>query len=397
MRFKINRFIKSNLFEKVILISIKVLIAEDSSFQRKIITDMLLSNKDIEKVEIARNGREAIQKIEALNPDVLILDLMMPEVDGITVFKFLSEHYPIPTIIFSSKSPETLDDSVQALLLGAFDFIVKPKGLWEEEFPKLKEKLIFSTLYAGKIKKTYEKRNLLIKESAKIPPILSSFTTKSHIGTHPEAKLKELPIEKVTLKSQQLSKVIAIGTSTGGPRTLKSILKDIPKDFNIPILIVQHLDPYFMKELSKSLNQVCDIEIKIPINGEKILPGIAYLSPGGKHMKVVERNNGIYIKTFKGEPVNFCMPSVDVLFFSVAEIYKNQALGIILTGLGEDGAAGLDEIKKEGGKTIAESEQTCVVYGMPRAAVKRGAAKIVVPNYNIHQKMIEFARNYGFN
>ena len=381
----------------MVQISIKVLVAEDSSYQRKLIVDMLLSSEEISKVEVAKNGREAIQKIETVNPDVLILDLMMPEVDGIDVFKFLSEHYPIPTIIFSSKSPETLDDSIQALLLGAFDFIMKPKGIWEEEFPKLKEKLIFSTLYAGKIKRTYEKRNLLIKESVNLPSLLNYYKSQSLITTQPKIKLKEVSKEKRTQKSHLQSKIIAIGTSTGGPRTLKSILKNIPKDFNIPILIVQHLDPYFMKELSKSLNQVCSIEIKIPVNGEKILPGIAYLSPGGKHMKVVQRNNGLYIKTFKGEPVNFCMPSVDVLFFSVAEVYKNYALGILLTGLGDDGAAGLDAIKKEGGKTIAESEQTCVVYGMPKAAVKRGAAELVVPNYSIKDYMIKFAKNYGIS
>ncbi|UCC21080.1 MAG: chemotaxis-specific protein-glutamate methyltransferase CheB [Promethearchaeota archaeon] len=363
--------------------------AEDSSFQRKIITDMLLSNEEIKRVEIARNGREAIQKVETLNPDVLILDLMMPEIDGITVFKFLSEHYPIPTIIFTSKSPETLDDSIQALLLGAFDFIVKPKGLWEEEFPKLKEKLIFSTLYAGKIKKTYEKRNLLIKESVGISKSFKQFTQQPHITIKPKVQPLDTPIKK----SQTLTKVIAIGTSTGGPRTLKSILKEIPKDFNIPILIIQHLDPYFMKELSKSLNQVCDIKIKIPENGEKILPGVAYLSPGGMHMKITRKNNACYIKTFKGEPVNFCMPSVDVLFFSVAEVYKSQAMGIILTGLGEDGAAGLEAIKNEGGKTIAESEETCVVYGMPKAAVKRDAAKLVIPNYKIKDFIIKFEKS----
>jgi two-component system chemotaxis response regulator CheB len=146
-----------------------------------------------------------------------------------------------------------------------------------------------------------------------------------------------------------------------------------------------------MKELSKSLNLVCKIEIKIPENGEKIQPGIAYLSPGGKHMKVVMKNNIPYIKIFKGEPVNFCMPSVDVLFFSAAEVYKNQLLGILLTGLGDDGAAGLEAIKKEGGKTIAESEQTCVVYGMPKAAVKRDAARLILPNYEIKDHMIKFA------
>lgn len=371
--------------------------AEDSSFQRKVISDMLLSNNEIASVELARNGREAIEKVETFNPDVLILDLMMPEVDGITVFKFLSEHYPIPTIIFSAKNPETLDDSIQALLLGAFDFIIKPKGLWEEEFPKLKEKLISSTLYAGKIKKTYEKRNILIKKSVKKPPSFDSNIEHYQTSTRLKQKIDKVQKERVIKKSKIKSNVIVIGTSTGGPRTLKSILKEIPKGFSIPILIVQHLDPFFMKELSKSLNQVCDIEIKIPVNGEEILPGIAYLSPGGKHMKVIQRNNKPCIKTFKGEPVNFCMPSVDVLFLSAAEVYKNQILGILLTGLGEDGAAGLEAIKKEGGKTIAESEQTCVVYGMPKAAVKRGAANIVVPNYEVKDHMIKYARKKEIN
>ena len=321
----------------------------------------------------------------------------MPEVDGITVFKFLSEHYPIPTIIFSAKSPETLDDSIQALLLGAFDFIIKPKGLWEEEFPKLKEKLIFSTIYAGKIKKTYEKRNILIKKSVEKHKSFDSFGEYYETGIKLKHKIDKVQPERVAKRVKLSSSAIVIGTSTGGPKTLKSILKEIPKGFPVPILIVQHLDPFFMNELSKSLNQVCDIEIKIPINGEEIIPGIAYLSPGGKHMKVVQRNDKPYIKTFKGEPVNFCMPSVDVLFLSAAEVYKNQILGILLTGLGEDGAAGLEAIKDMGGQTIAESEQTCVVYGMPRAAIKRGAAKKIVPNYEVKDHMIKFARNINIS
>jgi len=232
------------------IMTIKVLLAEDSSFQRKMITDMLLSNEEITEVDTARNGREAIEKIEKLNPDVLILDLMMPEVDGITVFKFLSEHYPIPTIIFSAKSPETLELDVQALLFGAFDFIVKPKGLWEEEFPKFKDKLVSSTLYAGKIKKTYETRNLLIKESVDKPRVLDSFSEQHPLDRISESKIVILPKEKLIKKSRSRPNIIVIGTSTGGPRTLKSILNNIPKDFSCPILIVQHLDPFFMKELS---------------------------------------------------------------------------------------------------------------------------------------------------
>ena len=224
--------------------SIKVLIAEDSAYQRKIIAEMITSNEEIEVIDVAKNGREAIQKIGEHNPDVILLDIIMPEVDGLSVLKFLSEHYPIPTIVFTGLKLESLDDSVQALLLGAFDFIIKPSGYWEEEFPKFKEKLISSILYAGKIKKTYEKRNKLIKKS-----IDTHFDLA--IGEKQEVarkKLKPITIESPKISSADIKKlktnIIVIGTSTGGPRTLKSILKMIPKDFPSPILMVQHLDAF---------------------------------------------------------------------------------------------------------------------------------------------------------
>ncbi|MFX0030242.1 MAG: chemotaxis-specific protein-glutamate methyltransferase CheB [Candidatus Hermodarchaeota archaeon] len=370
---------------------IRVIIAEDSAYQRKIITEMITSNKEIEVVDVARNGREAIQKIGDQNPDVILLDLIMPEVDGLSVLKFLSEHYPIPTIVFTGLKLESLDDSVQALLLGAFDFIIKPSGLWENEFPKFKEKLISSILYAGKIKKTYETRNNLIKKSIDIQLNLDLIKHKK-ITSEAKPIVSEVS-EVLSIDHKKLkSNIIVIGTSTGGPRTIKSILKNIPKNFPCPILMVQHLDAFFMKQFAKSLNEVCEIEIKIPLDGEKIHSGKVYLSPGGNHMEVVLRNNSPHIKIYKGKPVNFCMPSVDVLFFSAAKIYKQHALGILLTGLGDDGAAGLDAIKKSGGKTIAESEETCVVYGMPKAAIKRGAAKLVLPNYQIRDYMMKFAK-----
>ncbi|MFW9876609.1 MAG: chemotaxis-specific protein-glutamate methyltransferase CheB [Candidatus Thorarchaeota archaeon] len=374
--------------------SIRVLLAEDSAYQRKIIAEMITSTEEIEVIDIAKNGREAIQKIGKHNPDVILLDLIMPEVDGLSVLKFLSEHYPIPTIVFTGLKLESLDDSVQALLLGAFDFIIKPSGYWTDEFPKFKEKLISSILYAGKIKKTYEKRNMLIKES-----IESQFNSDIDDNIKvTERTLKPIAFEVPKIVYSDIKKlkssIIVIGTSTGGPRTLKSILKKIPKDFPSPILMVQHLDAFFMKQLAKSLNDVCELEIKIPVDGEKIQPGKVYLSPGGMHMQVVIRNNRPCIRIFKGEPVNFCMPSVDVLFFSVAKTYKQNSMGILLTGLGDDGAAGLDAIKAAGGDTIAESEETCVVYGMPKAALKRGAAKLVLPNYQIRDYMMKFAKKF---
>ena len=377
--------------------SIKVLLAEDSAYQRKIIAEMITSNKEIEVVDVARNGREAIQKIGEQNPDVVLLDLIMPEVDGLSVLKFLSEHYPIPTIVFTGLKLESLDNSVQALLLGAFDFIIKPSGYWDKEFPKFKEQLISSILYAGKIKRTYEKRNSLIKKSIKSHFNLEYVETQVAIRSKEKQLLVEVPKTPVLELKKVTSNVIVIGTSTGGPKTLKSILKTIPKDFPIPILMVQHLDAFFMKQLAKSLDDACEINVKIPLDGEKIQPRNVYLSPGGNHMKVILRNNIPCIKIFKGEPVNYCIPSVDVLFFSAAEVYKQNVLGILLTGLGNDGAAGLDAIKNKGGNSIAESEETCIVYGMPKAAVKRGAAKLILPNYKIKDYMLKYAREFTIN
>lgn len=369
---------------------IKVLIAEDSSYQRKIIADMLLSHKEISEVYKARNGREAIEKIEKFNPDVLILDLIMPEVDGFTVFEFLSEHYPIPTIIFSAKNPATLDESVQALLLGAFDFIIKPRGRWEVEFPKYKDKLISSVLYAARVKKTYEKRNVLIKKSI-VKQDKIKLKKISHISKELEVKpLKRQKISRPIFESN----IIVIGTSTGGPKTLKSIIKEIPRNFPSPILIVQHMDAFFMEHFAKSLDDLCKIPVKIPEDGEKIRSGIIYLSPGEKHMKIDAKTNESYIKVFEDKPVNFSIPSVDVLFFSASKIYKNHTLGILLTGMGEDGAAGLEAIKKNGGKTIAESQETCILYGMPKAAIERRAASLILPSYQISSNMIKFAKNY---
>ena len=372
--------------------SIKVLVAEDSTYQRNLIAEMVSSHEDIQVIDLARNGKEAIEKIEKHNPDVVLLDLIMPEVDGLTVLKFLIEHYPIPTIIFTAINLDTLDDSVQALILGAFDFIIKPKGYWKDEFPKFKDKLISSILYAGKIKKTYEKRNNLIINSINEPVNIDLYE-KSPVGKNIDTAL----IKEYIKVSKFKSNLIVIGTSTGGPRTLKAILKHIPKDFPSPILMVQHLDAFFMKQFSNSLDQICQLDVKIPEDGEKIYPGTAYLSPGGKHMKVVLRNNIPHIKTFVGKPVNFCMPSVDVLFFSAAEIYKDDTLGVLLTGLGDDGAAGLNAIKNAGGKTIAESEETCVVYGMPKSAVKLGAAQFIVPSYRVKDYLINFARKFSKN
>ena len=366
--------------------NIRVVIAEDSSFQRKIITGMISSQEGIEVVAVARNGREALEKVQEFNPDVLILDLIMPGMTGLEAFEFLSEHYPIPTIVFSSLDPKTLDSGVQALLLGAVDYIMKPGGEWNVELPKFKEQLIEKIILASRIKNNYTMRRESF-QSALIDQ---------------KSQLKKIQIVKPTVKkaieietrgtSRVKSNVIVMGASVGGPRTLKAILKDIPKDFSTPILIVQHMNAFFMNQFAQTLNSTCKLTVKIPSNGEPIKPKTIYLAPGGKHMEVELKGGKPCLRTFVGEHVNFCMPAVDVLFFSAAEVYRNRVLGILLTGMGADGVNGLDKIRKKGGRTIAESKETCVLYGMPKIAAQRGVADLIVPNYEVKLHMIKHSK-----
>ncbi|MBN1802032.1 MAG: chemotaxis-specific protein-glutamate methyltransferase CheB [Candidatus Lokiarchaeota archaeon] len=370
---------------------IKVLLAEDSAFQRKIISEMLQSHEEIEIVATARNGKEAIKKVGKYNPDVLILDLVMPEMDGLEAFEFLSEHYPIPTIIFSSLDPTSLDFTVQALLLGAVDYLQKPKGKWDEELPKYREQLIEKIFIASKINKNYQMRReafieLINKHDAiqdKLVIIPESLVEKLKSPETYEIPLIERPVVK--------NRVVVIGASVGGPKTLKSVLSSVPKDFPLPILIVQHMNKDFMEQFSDSLDKICSLKVKIPENGEIIKGNTVYLAPGGMHMEVILTGNKPTLRTFIGAPVNFCIPAVDVLFKSAAKIYGQNTLGVLLTGMGADGVEGLLKIKNFGGKTIAEAKETCILYGMPKIAADRGAADWIIPNYQVIDYMRRFS------
>jgi len=373
---------------------IKVLIADDSSFQRNLISKMISEHPKIEVVGVAKDGLQVLEMVEKNRPNVLLLDILMPKMDGLSAFKLVRNKYSIPTIIFSVLDPKTMDASVQALLLGAFDYIIKPGGIWKVELPKFKEQLISKILlaYKSKNEKEHDENKVFAeKPEIKQETLLVEKNNVDFIEIKEDLK-KVVPVPTSGKLAKLKFNIIVIGTSVGGPRTLKLILEQIPKDFSCPILIVQHLDNFFMKQFADSLSGLCKIYIKIAEDGEEIHPGIAYLSPGDKHMKIILKNNKPCLRTFEGKPINFCLPSIDPLFFSAARIFKNCAMGIILTGLGVDGVAGLEAIKLMGGKTIAESKETSVVYGMPKVAFEKGAAQIVVPNYQIKNYMINYAK-----
>ncbi len=421
--------------------SIKVLIADDSAFLRKSIASILSEEKSIEIVDTAINGREAIEKVHQYRPDVLLLDLLMPEMDGLEAFKHIMKDFPVPTIILSAVNPQNMDASVQALLMGAFDYIIKPGGIGAKDLPRFREELRSKVLLASqsqitriygrkreRTKKTSLRQQLIddtfefgvylrdlkpieeedkksiedISEKSKIK-LWKKDKSQDEVG----AKMKEelIPPSKEVVKAKKISPpssdikalptlkldnpIIVIGASVGGPKTVRTILKDLPRSFPIPILVVQHLSEFFLDSFAMSLDAACKIKVKVAKNGEYVRSGTAYISPGGKHMEIAMKGSEPIIKIYEGEPINFCIPSVDVLFFSAAKLYKRNTIGILLTGMGKDGVEGLGSIKSNGGTTIAESEETAVLYGMPRFAKEQGVAKLVLPNY----KISEFIQN----
>ncbi|MFX1480496.1 MAG: chemotaxis protein CheB [Promethearchaeota archaeon] len=371
----------------------KVLIASESAFRRNLISEMLGSHKDIQIVGFVRNAKEAIENIGIENLDILILDSEIENVDWISQFYPIMNTLSTKTIILLDKSPNSLNSPKLQNILDSNEYIVKPGGIWKHELPKIREDIL-SKILSSEITKTQNldrktrqfNTNFLLEQSRRLAE-----NSNKKIKTLNKSRSEEYFLELSPVTITELdTKIIVIGASVGGPRTLRTIFSEIPNEFPAPILVVQHLNHLFMRQFVTSLRNICNLKVKIGLNYEDIQPGIIYFSPGDKHMQVTVKNNIPCIRTFEGEPVNFCRPSVDVLFYSTARIYKNKTLGILLTGMGKDGVNGLQAIKAEGGKTVAESKETSVLYGMPKVAAETGAADLILPNYEIVDEMLKF-------
>jgi len=383
----------------------KVIIASESAFRRTFLSEMLSSHKDIVIVDNIRNAVEALDIIKKKAPEFLILDIEFENEDWYKQFYPLLKIYSINTIVLTDISPTDLDVFDVPIILKYYDFILKPNGVWKEELPKIKEEIISKIILVDipKIHRIDNKsrltnKNDFIKQSQ--TSRAQKITNSSQIGetkiktiTTPtlEPRLEEYFLEFAPATYAKLeTKIVVIGASVGGPRTLRIILSEIPRYFSAPILVVQHLNHLFMRQFVVSLKDVCKLNVKLGSNYEDIRPGTIYFSPGDKHMQVTVRNDKPCIRTFEGEPINFCRPSVDVLFYSTARIFKNKTLGVLLTGMGKDGVEGLRAIKSKGGRTIAESDETSILYGMPKVAAETGAADLVLPNYKIVDEIVNF-------
>ncbi|MCX6169899.1 MAG: chemotaxis response regulator protein-glutamate methylesterase [Ignavibacteriales bacterium] len=341
--------------------NISVLIVDDSAFMRKSLSIMIGSDPEITVVGTARNGQEGFDLAKSLKPDIITLDIEMPVMDGLTALKKIMTECPTSVIMVSSITTEGAQATIKAMELGAVDFIPKELSYVSVNIAAIKEDLI------QKIKEIVRQKSL----KDRLKRIRSSAAPGS-LPKRPTNVIREIP--RIGYKA------IAIGISTGGPFTLQKVLPVISEKVNVPIFIVQHMPPKFTKSLAERLNGMCRLEVKEAEDNERVKPNVIYIAPGGYHMKVRSNGmSGININITSEPSDTLHRPAVDVMMNSVLDVYGKLTLGIIMTGMGKDGFEAVKNLKKLGGYSIAQDEESCVVYGMPKAIVDGGIADVVLP------------------
>lgn len=370
--------------------SLRVLVVDDTVVYRKAVSDVLAEIPDVEVVGTANNGKIAMSKIASLKPDILTLDIEMPEMNGLDVLSSLKSEAPdIGAIVLSTLTHKGGELTMRALELGAFDFITKPETNSIEESKKEIKNALASMLKAFSRREEI-KRILRGKTSFQEP----APTKKSG------SDLGKVASRMRSIGRKTKAEIVGIGVSTGGPRALSQMMPQIPPDINVPILVVQHMPPIFTQSLARSLNSKCAIEVREAIDGETIQPNKVLIAPGGRQMKVVAAADGKnrIIRITDDPPENSCKPSVDYLFRSIAQHYVGRAAGVIMTGMGSDGSLGLKLMKRSGSTIIAQDEASCVVYGMPKEAIENGTADIIAPLDSIAQEIYNSVKDYrGLN
>ncbi len=364
----------------------RVLVVDDTIVFRKIISDALEEIPDVEVVGKAGNGKTALMRIKDLRPDIITLDIEMPEMNGIEVLEVIKkEKIDVGVIVLSAVTVKGGDMTVKALQLGAFDFITKPEsGTVAENRIAIIDML--TPIISGWNQKN--KQKIKQEKSHTVKPVSSQSVISGNRPVHGAKAAAYTPSSLVDLgtyihKIPFLKKpeIVVIGVSTGGPAALGDMLPKISADIGVPILIVQHMPPLFTQSLAKSLNNKCQINVKEAQEGEKLVPGTAYIAPGGKQMKISPTAAGTnhIIRITDDPPENNCKPAVDYMFRSVVSHFPGKITAVVMTGMGSDGTIGMRLIKRHGGINIAQDESSCVVYGMPMEVVKAGAADLVLP------------------
>lgn len=351
---------------------IRVLVVDDSAFMRKIITDILNHDQRIQVVGTARNGKDALEKQQLLNPDVITLDVEMPIMNGLEALKSIMRTSPCPVVMISSQTKKGAEITLLAMEFGAVDFVTKPSGAISLDIGKEEHTIREKVLHAA---------------SANIKPI--NIEKSKALQSNYEVKSK--PRTNRSVPSANKKKVIAIGTSTGGPRALKTVISQIPATIKAPILIVQHMPAGFTRSLAERLNTVSEINVKEAEDGDILLDGTAYIAPGGYHISVDNKGNELMIRTHLEDPRKGHRPSVDVMYESLALHSTIEVVAVIMTGMGADGTEGLRALKANTPcYCIVEAEESCVVFGMPKAAIKANLVDEVVHVQHITGHLIRY-------
>ncbi len=354
---------------------IRVLLADDSVVIRRIVCDVLSDHRDVQIVGAAADGRQALELIESTHPDVMILDVEMPVMDGIATLKTLRQtNRRLPVIMFSSLTTRGAEATLDALAQGASDYVAKPAGTESrsEAAEYLNEHLLPLVLQWGR----HHQRGLNRSGGDRTRPRTTQRIARSSAAGR-----------------QQSVELIAIGSSTGGPNALADVLKDLPADLPCPIVIVQHMPKVFTRLLAERLDKTCSLTVREGTDGAPIGPGEVWIAPGDYHMVVDGSAGQLHLRLNQDEPENSCRPAVDVLFRSVSEVCQGRCLAVVLTGMGKDGMEGCRLLKEKGARIVVQDEATCVVWGMPRAVAEAGLADRVLPLPDIASELILSCRS----
>ncbi|QOY86728.1 protein-glutamate methylesterase/protein-glutamine glutaminase [Paludibaculum fermentans] len=346
----------------------RVLVADDSALMRQTFKRIIAASTDLELVGLARDGEDAISKARQLRPDVVSMDINMPKLDGITALQMILQEKICPVVMVSSLTQLGTATTFECLELGAFDFIAKPDGTVSSNMGLVADELLSK---------------------------LRAAASRGIVNRPPRSRERRLPsrppLHEAFAGTPQ-TRAVAIGISTGGPATLQEVLPQIPADVPASIFLVQHMPPSFIASFAKRLDDHCALKVVEARSGMPVEPGICYVAPGGMHLCLHRKMTGEVVIRTPTTPTTLFMPSVGVMMASILNIYGSGTIGVLMTGIGDDGADQMVAIRQAGGHTIAESEQTAVVYGMPREAVERGGACVVAPSHQVAEEILKAVR-----